>query len=769
MLLKGLVLLPTQEVRLELNNNTSSKVVNLSNKEYDSEVIIVCPKDQYEESPSVADLPSIGVIGKIKSKIELPSGSLRVVIAGLKRVKIRSYENSTLDNEILKAEYKEYEQLEFDEIEQMAIARKLKEVLEKYINTTPYVSNSILTSIKDINDLYLLTDLITSFVPFPLEKKLQYLEEANGYYRANALIYDLNIEIQVVELDEKIDEVLRVDFENNQKEYMLREKLEEIKKELGETDPKDEIICDYLEKINSLKIDNDSRNKLLNEVKRLEYMAEASPEMAMLRSYLDLVVNLPWGLYSKDNTNLKAIKKHLDGTHFGLNKIKDRIVEYIAVKSRNKDLKSPIICLVGPPGTGKTTLAMGIANSLNREFYKISVGGLNDSSELVGHRRTYMGSNPGKIIQGLKKCNTANPVILIDEVDKMVKDYKGDPASTLLDILDPEQNKYFVDNYVEEPFDLSQVLFILTANSYETIPEPLIDRLEVIELSSYTEFEKIDIAYNYLLPKIFDAHLVKKNYIKFDEEIIKMIINKYTKEAGVRELERQLGAIVRKIVTDAVKNKTDVKKIEIKKTDLIKYLGPAKYELSKNNNTLLPGLVNGLALTNHGGLLMNIETAIYKGQKDFIFTGMLGKVMEESTDVALSYIKSNAKVFGIDLKKLEEQTIHIHFLEGALKKDGPSAGIAITTAIISLLLGKSISKTIAMTGEITLRGDILKIGGLKEKLIGAFNDGVTLVYIPLANLPELDEIPLKILENMEIVPVGNYQEVFDKLFKMKNK
>ena len=412
---------------------------------------------------------------------------------------------------------------------------------------------------------------------------------------------------------------------------------------------------------------------------------------------------------------------------------------------------------------------MGIANSLNREFYKISVGGLNDSSELVGHRRTYMGSNPGKIIQGLKKCNTANPVILIDEVDKMVKDYKGDPASTLLDILDPEQNKYFVDNYVEEPFDLSQVLFILTANSYETIPEPLIDRLEVIELSSYTEFEKIDIAYNYLLPKIFDAHLVKKNYIKFDEEIIKMIINKYTKEAGVRELERQLSSIVRKIVTDAVKNKVDVKKTEIKKNDLIKYLGPAKYELSKNNNTLLPGLVNGLALTNYGGVLMNIETALYKGDSEFIITGMLGKVMEESVKVALSYIKSNAKVFGFDFKKIEGQTIHIHFLEGALKKDGPSAGIAITTAIISLLLGKSVSKTIAMTGEITLRGDVLKIGGLKEKLIGAFNDGVTLVYIPLANLPELDDIPLKILENMEIVPVGNYQEVFDKLFKMENK
>ncbi|MGM9834494.1 MAG: endopeptidase La [Bacilli bacterium] len=765
MLLKGLVLLPTQEVRLELNNDSSTKVINLSTNKYNDQLLIICPKDQYEESPEVSDLPSIGVVGKIKSKIELPNGNFRVVISGFKRVKILNYFNNKHIKSILQADVMELDFPKFDVIEETALRRKLIEVLEKYINASPYVSNSILSNIREVHDLYRLTDIITSFIPFSIDKKMLYMEEINALHRANALIYDLNIELQVVELDEKLDEALRNDFEQNQKEIILREKIESIKKELGEENAKDEIISKYLEVISELDISSNTRDKLLKEVKKLEYTNESSPEMSMIRSYLDLVISLPWGVISKDNNDLDAIKKYLDSTHYGLDKIKDRIVEYIAVKKRNKNLKSPIICLVGPPGVGKTSLAMGIAKSLNKEFYKISVGGLNDGGELVGHRRTYIGSNTGKIIQAIKKCNTSNPLILIDEVDKMVKDYKGDPAAVLLDILDPEQNKMFIDNYVEEPFDLSNVMFILTANSFDTIPEALIDRLEVIELSSYTEFEKIDIAKKYLLPKIFEEHMLKNSLIKFDDDIIRMIINKYTKEAGVRELQRQLSTIVRKIVTESVKKKIDVKKIVIKKSDLDKYLGPIKYDLVEANYTLVPGLVNGLAYTAYGGMMMPVEAVMYPSKDSYMITGMIGQSMDESVKVAISYIKSKAKEFKIDNKVFDDNLIHIHFLDGAIKKDGPSAGVTIVTAIISLLLNKVVEKNYAMTGEITLRGDILKIGGLKEKIIGAYNKDVNKIFIPIANLADLDDIPTQILNTIEIIPVSNYIEIFNYLFK----
>ena len=537
MLLKGLVLLPTQEVRLELNNESSYKVIELSNKEYKGELLIICPKDQFEESPDVTDLPNIGVVGKIKSKIELPNGNLRVVIAGIKRVDILTYDNNKDDNHILEALVTNFDLPKFDVVEETAIRRKLTEILEKYINASPYVSNSVLSTIKEVKDLYNLTDIITSFIPFSIEKKLQYMEEINALHRANALIYDLNVELQVTLLDEKIDEALRVDFEKNQKDFILREKLDEIKKELGEENSKDDIVSEYISKIENLEIDAELKNKFILEAKKLSFLNDASPEVGTLRNYLDLVISLPWNSFTKDNTNLNAIKKHLDSTHYGLDKVKDRIIEFIAARSRNKDLKSPIICLVGPPGVGKTSLAMGIAKSLNREFYKISVGGLNDSNELLGHRRTYIGASCGKIIQGIKKCKTKNPVILIDEVDKMVKDYKGDPASALLEILDPEQNKMFIDNYLEEPFDLSNVMFLLTANSFETIPEPLIDRLEVIELFSYTEFEKIDIAKKYLLPRIYADHVVRPSQIVFDDEIITSIISYYTKDESIENWE----------------------------------------------------------------------------------------------------------------------------------------------------------------------------------------------------------------------------------------
>lgn len=764
MLLKGIVLLPYQDVKLDLSSNISSKVIDVAINKYDSNILVICPVNPYEEAPDISDLPNVGVVGKIVNKLDLPNGNIRIVVSGIKRVKISQFIHRKEDYDLLTSEFDEVELPKFDEVEETALRRKIIELLKEYIETS-MSSNSVLASIRNVVDLGRLTDIIVSFMPFSLNKKLLYMRELNALHRANALVYDLSIELQVAQLDVKLDEVLRNEFEENQREYVLREKLEVIKKELGEDELKDEMIADYLERINNLKASSKLKNKLTNEVKKLDYTTESNPEVSSIRNYLDLILDLPFGIYSSDEKNLDKIMEVLNSTHFGLEKVKNRIIEYIAVKIRNKELKSPILCFVGPPGVGKTSLAIAIAKCLKKEFYKISVGGLNDGAELNGHRRTYIGASPGKIIQALKKCGTANPLILIDEIDKMVKDYKGDPASVLLDILDPEQNYMFIDNYVEEPFDLKDVLFILTANNEEDIPSALYDRLEIIELSSYTEFEKLDIAKNYLIPNIFKEHLVCSKEIKFSNDIIMDIITKYTKEAGVRDLDRNISTIVRKIVTNSVKELNSPIKTTVKKSDLIKFLGPAKYDLKNQVVTYQSGLVNGLAYTTVGGMVMPVEAAIYPGKGELKITGMLGQVMEESISVALSYIKSNKKEFGVEKVNFDKSDIHIHFLEGAIKKDGPSAGIAITTSLISLLLDEKVDKTVAMTGEISLRGDILKIGGLKEKIIAAYNNGIKKVFIPHENNVDVNEIPKMVRDEIKIIPVKNYLEVFNKLFK----
>ncbi len=761
-LLKGLIILPYQEVRLELNNDISLRVIDIASLKHLNHILVVCPKNQMEENPEVSDLPKVGVIGKIKTKIELPNGNFRVVIAGLERVKVNEYYNYHGELDVLGATVTKIELPKFKEIEEQAKTKMLLSVLTKYINSSPSLSNSILSSVKELHNLEKLTDMITAFVPLSFEKKLAYMAELNPLKRAERLITDINIELEIISLDKKIENELRKGLEASQKEFILKEKIKEIKKELGEEDYKENEVTEFKDLLGKLEVSESTRFKLAAEIKKYELSSVNNPETAIIRNYLETVLNLPWQTYSNDEDNLTKIAAYLDKTHFGLDKVKERIVEYIAVKKRNKDLISPIICLVGPPGVGKTTLAISIAKALNKAFYKISVGGLNDSNELIGHRRTYLGASLGKIMQGINKCQTKNPLILIDEVDKMVKDFKGDPASTLLDILDINQNSMFIDNYVEEPFDLSHVLFILTANNEEAIPLELRDRLEVINLNSYTELEKVDIAKNYLLPIIYKDHLVTNKEIIISKEIILKIINDYTKEAGVRELDRCLRTVVRKLVTENEQNKKPIK-VTLTTNNISKYLGIAKY---RNDQYKIKkyGVVNSLACTSFGGLIMPIECVLYPGKGNIKYTGQLGEIIKESMEVALSYLKANAKNFGIDLNAFKDQDLHLHLLEAAIPKDGPSAGIAITTALLSLLLKKVIPNDISLTGEISLSGSILKVGGIKEKAIGAYNNGINVIYLPEANKNDLEEIPNLIKEKVVFKLVKDYEEVFKDLF-----
>lgn len=759
MLLKGLILFPNQEVKVELNNSLSKDIASLATKDYNRNILVITPRNQIEETPEVNDLPEVGVACKIKSRIELPNGNVRVTIKGVKRVRILEFMNNSTNKDILEAKLTEVDLPNLDEVEKQATIRKLNELIKEYVASSTHVSNSIINTIKTIDDLSRLTDTICSFMPLGFSKKLEYVEEINSLYRAKNLLKDIKIELEVLKLDDKIERELQNSLEENQKEFILKEKIHIIEQELGHDNKNDN--SDYLEKLEKLKLPKQTHNKILSEIKKLDYTSDISPENAMIRNYLDWMLSIPWNKENFENNNIDDIKAKLDATHYGLDKVKSRILEYVALKNNNEDIKSPIICLVGPPGIGKTSIARNIASALNRKFYKISVGGLNDTSELMGHRRTYMGSNPGKIIQGLKKCGSKNPLFLIDEIDKMTINYKDDPSSALLDILDKEQNSEFIDNYIEEAFDLSKIFFILTANNIDNIPGPLRDRLEIINLSSYTEYEKIDIAKKYLIPKILEENKIDNKIISISDDMLAYLIEAYTNEAGVRELYRALESVIRKLVVlGRVNERTKISKIRLKE-----YLGIPKYSQLENKKHDFIGRVNGLGVTNHGGMVMPIESCIFEGKGNFIITGMLGKTMEESTNVALSFIKANKNKFCMEDFFFNIKDIHIHFLEGSIKKDGPSAGVAIITSILSLILNKKVSNSIAFTGEISLNGDILKVGGIKEKIIGAFNNNITKVYIPYDNEYDLEEIPEEIKNKVTIILIKNYFEIYEELFK----
>ncbi|MBE6158510.1 MAG: endopeptidase La [Firmicutes bacterium] len=764
MLLKGFVILPNQEVKLELNNTISEKIVDLSKKHHNGDFLVVCPKNTLEETPEINDLPTVGVVAHLKSKLELPNGNIRVTITGENRVNVRKYNNFDDDQDILMAEVSSIKLALEDVVASTAIRRKLFDLLKKYVDENPTLSNSIISSVKNNEDLNMVTDIITAFLPFSLDKKILYMEEKSPLARANALVYDISIELEVLKLDSKLDEVLQADMEKNQREFILRSKLNELKKELGEKDTKEELIASYQEKIESTITNEKTKKKLLRELDKYSNTNENSPESAVIINYVDTVLSLPWNNSKVDNNNIVNVRKSLDKTHYGLDKVKDRVIEYLTINKRNPKLSSPILCLVGAPGVGKTSIAISIAKSLNKEFYKMSVGGLSDPSELIGHRRTYLGSNPGKIIQALSKCGVNNPLILIDEVDKMGKDFRGDPTSALLEILDPTQNKYFVDNYIEEEFDLSNVLFILTANDITQIPEALKDRLEIIEMSAYSDFEKLVMSKKYLIPKIFENYLIKNDDIKIKDELIYLIINSYTKEAGVRDLYRHLETLFRKIVTDVEMKKTKFP-LTINEKLIVKYLGKIPYENDSSSITLAPGLVNSLACTPLGGHILPFESVMFDGKGNIQTTGSLGDSLKESISVAVSYIRSHEELFKVNDYYFNNKDIHINVLETAVKKEGPSAGVVITTSILSLLLNKPIPRNVAMTGEITLRGDVLVVGGIKEKILAAYNNKITKIYIPASNEKDLENIPPKVLSKLNIIKVKNYSEIYKDLFK----
>lgn len=760
MLLKNLFLLPNQEVKLELNNELSKKIIQLSTNEFRSELIVLTPKDQIEEYPDLEDLPKIAVVAKIKSNIELPNGNYRITIRGLFRAHLEHFKNDKKEENILECFYKKLEIPAYDPTEALAVRRKLCALLKRYVNNADEVSNSILNIVKNIEDLNKLTDVITSFLPLDLLRKLEYVEEINPVVRGTNLLSDLQLELEVIKLDHKLDQKMHQELEKNQKEFILKQKMHEIQKELGEDNEKEKEILEYHEKLKNVSIKNPKTIlKIQNEIKKLEYTSDANPEISNIRNYLDLVFDLPWEVSSSDEENLNIIEKRLEKSHYGMKDAKAKVVEYIAAKKRNPNVDSPILCLVGPAGVGKTTFAKSVADALQKEFYKISVGGLNDSAVLNGHRRTYLGANPGTIIEALRRTKTNNPLILIDEVDKMVKDYKGDPASVLLDILDKEQNKEFIDHYLEEPFDLSNIFFMLTANRIYDIPYELYDRLEIVELSSYTILEKIEIAKKYLLPKIFKEHAINSKDIKISDSILKEIISGYTSEAGVRELERILTTIIRKLIV--LEKISDVKIDSSLVTDL---LGIRKYTSIALNEQDAIGSINCLAIRASSGFIMPMESVLYEGTGAIKITGMLEKVMEESVQIALSYIIANKEKYKINDYYFKTKNIHVHFLDGASKKDGPSAGVAITTSFISLATNQVVPKSIAMTGEITLNGFVKKVGGIKEKLIGAYHNGIKKVFIPKENHNDLTLVPEEVTKKIQIIEVTHYEEIYQDLF-----
>ncbi|MCS0670990.1 endopeptidase La [Cytobacillus firmus] len=751
--LRGLLVYPTMVLHLDVGREKSVQALEKAMVD-DHLIFLTTQKDISIDEPSEDDLYRMGTLTRVKQMLKLPNGTIRVLVEGLKRAEIIDFQEVA---EHYSVSVKVFEDPETKDVEDQALMRTMLEYFEQYIKVSKKISAETYSSVADIEEPGRMADIISSHLPLKLKEKQEILETIDVKERMNQVIEIIHNEKEVLNLEKKIGQRVKKSMERTQKEYYLREQMKAIQKELGDKEGKTGEIAELTEKIENAGMPEHVELTALKELDRYEKVPSSSAESAVIRNYIEWLVTLPWSKATDDDLDILKAERILNEDHHGLEKVKERVLEYLAVQKLTNSLKGPILCLAGPPGVGKTSLARSIATSLNRNFVRVSLGGVRDESEIRGHRRTYVGAMPGRIIQGMKKAGTINPVFLLDEIDKMSSDFRGDPSSAMLEVLDPEQNHNFSDHYIEETYDLSKVMFIATANNLGTIPGPLLDRMEVITIAGYTEQEKIHIAKDHLLPKQIKEHGLSKSQLQIREDGLQKVVRYYTREAGVRGLERQLATICRKTAKIIVSG--EKKKVIVNGKNTEEFLGKPKYRYGQAELEDQVGVATGLAYTTVGGDTLQIEVSLSPGKGKLVLTGKLGDVMKESAQAAFSYVRSKAKELGIDENFHEKHDIHIHVPEGAVPKDGPSAGITITTALVSALSGKPIRKEVGMTGEITLRGRVLPIGGLKEKSLSAHRAGLTKIILPKDNEKDIEDIPESIREELDFVLVSHVDEV----------
>lgn len=753
--LRDVIVFPYMALHFEVGREKS--VAALENAmENDQIIFLAAQKDKEISDPGPEDLYEVGTVARIKQVLKLPGDVIRVLVKGIYRAKITSF---TENEEYLEVVTEEMgiEKAEHDEAKEAALKRMVMDTFEELTDISPKVSSETIASVNSVDDISQMADIIASSVIFKLKDKQKILECEDALERLEILVDLLTSELEIATIENDIRSKVRKQIDKSQREYVLREQMRAIQKELGESGSVQSDADELREKLAKLNISEEIKEKIEKEISRMEKLSLGSPELGVIRTYVEWIIDLPWGVKTEDNLDLVHAREILDEDHYGLEKVKDRVIEYLAVLGRKQDLRGPILCFVGPPGTGKTSIARSIARALGRKFVRTSLGGLRDEAEIRGHRRTYIGAIPGRIISSIKQAGSTNPVFLFDEIDKMSSDFRGDPASAMLEVLDPEINSTFRDHYLDIPFSLEHVMFLTTANTLDSIPAPLLDRMEVINLSSYTELEKMGIAKNHIIPKQREAHGLEEDEAVIRESALIEIIRRYTREAGVRNLERRIAAVFRKCVVDLAKpNKNRVSVTEGK---VHQYLGAPMYSQTKSEQEDRIGVVMGLAWTAAGGQTLVVEAIRMHGKGKLVLTGKLGEVMQESAKAAMSYVRANSERLTIDEDFIDNTDIHIHLPEGAIPKDGPSAGITMATALVSVLCNKPVRSDIAMTGEITLTGRVLPIGGLKEKALAALKVGITEIIIPAENEKDIAEMPATLRKKIDFKLVSELDEV----------